>query len=525
MEKKRIIMQILLYMLIPYSIVLNVFNQNFGFISITSLNVLSICLAIVGAVMGLLITFVTKKSEYSILVLLIFWLLFWTYNDIYRSTAKYGITSKILLPVIFLILIILTIMFRKIKRNHIVSLAVPVTIIILFAINAITFIFHYAVYISNDIPYHNDNQNLQVDFSLQTPNIYWIHCDGMMSFTSVSEYFGYDNSELYDYIENEDFFINENASMEVGHLTMQALPALTCPNYYDTILKDYFFEKQGSFFDGSTVNKIAYTTDLVNAKIDNELVEALEAKGYETNVIADNGGEFAFYSDNFYYSELGGVQREHPREKSMLLYELEVDILPLLLKETMFCPFYNILNQEDTTIMSSNEESIFFVSENEKLTITKKAFDDVVFRNCNPQFTFVALMTAHAPFEYDENGNIISITNYAGDPDDYVPSWKYTGKLITELVQEIKSNDPDAVIIIEGDHGCHFFSIESIQEEWPNATKQDVLNIWNSVMSAVYIPEQYRNEDTIYLQNPLNISRFLINNYVGSNYEYLNIDE
>ena len=41
-------------------------------------------------------------------------------------------------------------------------------------------------------------------------------------------------------------------------------------------------------------------------------------------------------------------------------------------------------------------------------------------------------------------------------------------------------------------------------------------------MSAIYIPDKFKNGDEEYLNNPLNISRYLVNNYVGNNnYDYL----
>ena len=45
--------------------------------------------------------------------------------------------------------------------------------------------------------------------------------------------------------------------------------------------------------------------------------------------------------------------------------------------------------------------------------------------------------------------------------------------------------------------------------------------IRNSVISAIYIPDKYKNGDEEYLDNPFNISRYIVNNYVGNNYEYL----
>ena len=41
------------------------------------------------------------------------------------------------------------------------------------------------------------------------------------------------------------------------------------------------------------------------------------------------------------------------------------------------------------------------------------------------------------------------------------------------------------------------------------------------MINAYYIPEQYKNGEEEYLNNPLNISRYIINNYVGDNYSYV----
>ena len=55
-----------------------------------------------------------------------------------------------------------------------------------------------------------------------------------------------------------------------------------------------------------------------------------------------------------------------------------------------------------------------------------------------------------------------------------------------------------------------------------NISNDEAQNIKNSVMNAVYIPEKYKNGDEKYLQNPLNISRYLVNNFMCDNsYNYI----
>ena len=50
--------------------------------------------------------------------------------------------------------------------------------------------------------------------------------------------------------------------------------------------------------------------------------------------------------------------------------------------------------------------------------------------------------------------------------------------------------------------------------------------LWNCVISAIRVPEQYQNgEEQFAASNPLNMSRYLVNRFVGKNYEYLPANE
>ena len=56
-----------------------------------------------------------------------------------------------------------------------------------------------------------------------------------------------------------------------------------------------------------------------------------------------------------------------------------------------------------------------------------------------------------------------------------------------------------------------------------NISNEEVQELRNSVMNAVYIPDKHKKDESEVVKNPLNITRYLVNNYVGQgNYEYLN---
>ena len=81
--------------------------------------------------------------------------------------------------------------------------------------------------------------------------------------------------------------------------------------------------------------------------------------------------------------------------------------------------------------------------------------------------------------------------------------------------------DSDAIIVVQGDHGIHTIKNNIIMDTL-DADIYGVQEIRNSVINAVYVPEKYRNGDEKYLGNPLNISRYIVNNFVGDNHKYIN---
>ena len=78
--------------------------------------------------------------------------------------------------------------------------------------------------------------------------------------------------------------------------------------------------------------------------------------------------------------------------------------------------------------------------------------------------------------------------------------------------------NPDAVIILQSDHGIYNYAVlrNLLEIGIPLDT---VLELNYSVFSAVRIPAQYGGLDEPL--NPLNISRVLVNRFVGENYALL----
>jgi hypothetical protein len=133
-----------------------------------------------------------------------------------------------------------------------------------------------------------------------------------------------------------------------------------------------------------------------------------------------------------------------------------------------------------------------------------------------PSFYLIAYMFAHTNFNFLENGEL-----NPGDPlhiSSYPGHHNFLTRVLTLFIDMILEHDPDAVIVLQADHGIHSQSEQLIMQGL-GIPKENVADIWNGTMSAVRVPHQYGilNEPL----HPLNISRWLVNNFVGENYLYI----
>jgi hypothetical protein len=139
------------------------------------------------------------------------------------------------------------------------------------------------------------------------------------------------------------------------------------------------------------------------------------------------------------------------------------------------------------------------------------------FTEAGPRLTIIHDTKAHFSFLINEDGSSEARTAVVGlDPDNYPPQHRYTAKIVLAYIALIIEHDPDAVIVVQADHGLHHVRNREILLE-KGGTEEDVRIMQNQVMSAVRIPEKWGGLEKPL--DPLDISRVLVNRYVGKNYE------
>ena len=132
----------------------------------------------------------------------------------------------------------------------------------------------------------------------------------------------------------------------------------------------------------------------------------------------------------------------------------------------------------------------------------------------HPTLTIIKCFSAHVPYAYDETGKLLNTFPDHSDPEDYKAQHLLTTRVLLWTVENILEKDPDAVIVLQADHGLHCTTERQFREYF--GEKCNPQELWNQVFSAVRIPRKFRNGNEKYMaQTPLNIVRYLINSFVG----------
>jgi len=142
----------------------------------------------------------------------------------------------------------------------------------------------------------------------------------------------------------------------------------------------------------------------------------------------------------------------------------------------------------------------------------------IVEQNNEPRYVFAHIVVPHPPFLFGPNGESITPNNREisglqtwDNPQGYINQLIYATNQVSIAIENIVKNDPNAIIILQGDTGT-FSGIDDVSKR-----KMDDIYQVHSILYAIRIPDVNNSENMI----PVNTYRIIFNNYFGTNYEYL----
>jgi hypothetical protein len=299
-----------------------------------------------------------------------------------------------------------------------------------------------------------DGQTL-VSTGKKSPDIYYIIMDEFEGFQGMREYWHYQGvDEFVRFLKGHDFFVAE-ASYASSTDTLHQMASRL--NYEDYPIQE---------------KDVQLYFDLI---ADNRVMRFLKSRGYTTVV---------FDETKMGYTSAKSIQADH-------LYEYGSTSIPqgevgtygfafdefgeLVVDNTML---YAISQnyKSNNPLISQHTNMISFTVDN----IAKKDIR-------SPKFVYVHLLLPHAPFIYNENGQIVD-SNHFTDWNYYIDNYKFSVKVAEQMVNNIlQFSDPGnpPVIIIQSDHGArnHLAHVEGskVLENYPEKYK-------SLIMYALYLP-------------------------------------
>jgi hypothetical protein len=446
-------------------------------------------------VAGLLIFFIFKSGtdsmEGSLLLSIVFWLFFWLFEATYSMVGRIAST---LTPIGFMVMLALILLFMsaairrlntKLAKLSTVFMALAVCLPALLIFNLLPGVTHEveltrarAAVSDEESPPFYIRSNFVIDDTLPTPDIYWIFTDGMMSLEAIERFWGESQDRFREEFALRGFVINPDAKLNAG-FTAAAAPSLFSPAFYDSFLGERLAlvetelsaKRLSSFVDGLTQVGLTLNDDILP---NYELPIALISRDYEVDL-----------------RSTAAILPVMPRSIEALSHGNttgNASWLTTLME-----------NSGNLTELLNKTTPLSIISVEERANRTRA--DVGQKHSSRPRFVFLWHNVKASYIRREERSQLNGL------------------RFALNYADEVLANNPNAVIVIQSDHGPIHMPVT--QQEMLNQgySVEQVLDQLHSVFSAVRIPEKYGGLDEPIA--PLNISRELVNRFVGQNYDLL----
>tara|TARA_B100001765_G_C19487850_1_gene332277 strand:+ start:85 stop:1506 length:1422 start_codon:yes stop_codon:yes gene_type:complete len=414
---------------------------------------ISLAIVSVSIIIWIVIRKIIKNSNKAALITgvgVVFFFYFGYVQDALKGILVSNIPvnkTSILVPISIIIFIILTIYFIKSKNNFEPIIKIAnVVSITLILVVCVQFIIPGA--------------------SAEKPNVYHIILDEYTDNEILTKKFGYNNEKFLEFLNNNGF---------------------------------YMHDKLFSTF-GGTVKEL-------NVILNMEYPKKLRWMSEDYESLNNNKVMSIFSNQNYSIIETN----------SMMRWKNFSDV------DTKLCYDTNFINSEFLDQVLGKSIIRYFLEKYQQDTrrdtvrCTFDVLNEITLKTDGPKYVFSHVYVPHPPFLFGPNGeNVIpdrrEISGLQSweNPQGYVNQLIYATNEITVVIKNIVKNDPNAIIIVQGDTGT------LTGTEISKKTMKEIYQA-HSILYAVRIPDV---EDSDYMI-PVNTYRIIFNNYFNMNYDYL----
>jgi hypothetical protein len=475
--------------------ILTLYAINVNIVKVSAVARVFLIAVLFTSIIFILLLFITKDMKRSAILVTFYCFLFFTYGrllDIIWGFSIAGLIigrSRYLISLYALISIAGTLwIFRSQFCNKYVdgiTSFLNMLSLVLFFIAALVTItnFDWITFRSKKhLEFNNFGINKETNQVSQSrkiifqPNFYFIILDSYTSPRVLKKYYDWDDSGVVDALCARGFSVNKNAYSNYN-FTDLSLGA--------TLNMRYIHEDQ-EFIDAKS--KSGY---LSRAREQNKVMERFKSEGYDVVSII---GDDRFPKNKL--SMFGGT-------KSLFSSDFEYLVVHV-----------SILRIFESILMFENKRkvTVTILEQLKRLDIPNK-----------PTFMYAHIMCPHDPYVFNADGtkpklyknDIGEFENNEGDRKKaYIEQVKFIGTQIIDITDGLRNRDPNAIIIVQADHGLglgyHIFH--------PKRPPLEYIDSRYGILSAIYLPPGIKMPEKI---TPVNLFTYLFNAFFNAKLEIL----
>jgi hypothetical protein len=143
------------------------------------------------------------------------------------------------------------------------------------------------------------------------------------------------------------------------------------------------------------------------------------------------------------------------------VYRFDGSLVDVMMRSTELLSVLSV----EKTVMEKSFFAYLHTAGNEairsdRLSLLKQAAKIIEKSSPAPKFLFFHLLLPHEPFVFDENGGSVSYENMNNwmNPEYYAGQLRFVSEKMEELADIILRSDPDAVVLMQSDHGARAFN-------------------------------------------------------------------
>jgi hypothetical protein len=416
--------------LLPVFFVLHGFLENYDFVSIEDAIILTI--TYLGASFVMLLLFWLFYENWIKAALVVFSLmtihfLFGTIKDSLKEVNEIAFFTKysLLLPAVLILLIIMVIYIKKQRRPYLkITLYLNILFVVLILIDGILLARNHMAlkkergiaipegFISADIP--------------AKPDIYFMVLDEYAGQKQLQDQLGFDNSVFENQLRQRNFYIVNN-SISNYTSTPLSIASLLTMNYLDMRHID------------KEQDRVLLAYHYIRESI---LFKYFRSQGYElyNHSIFDLPGERSVAQPTFL-----------PTGTSLITSQT---FLSRVKSDIGFHLFTTLGFKQNTT-----KHLFIDLQNNNKLY--DQTFRLAATRTQKPKFIYAHLLMPHYPYYFTKTGNPRPVKELMAanktNSSYYLEYLQYCNQKLLALVDEIRKNSTNALILLTGDHGFRAF--------------------------------------------------------------------